>query len=155
MEREELLKRIAPCSLMCHTCSGYEDGVICKKSRELLHSLREIKEFYQKHLPDKAEIYSSFEGVLAEFGNGKCGGCRDAEHNTCSIEGCFILECTREKGIDFCGECKEFPCEKTKPLFEDEVYKQWLNGGTLIKEKGIVEFWSENCEKPHYDAYKE
>ena len=42
MNREEILKRVAPCSLMCHTCAAYEYGVICNSSRQLLKYIEGI-----------------------------------------------------------------------------------------------------------------
>ena len=29
MKKSEIIKKVAPCSLMCHTCSAYNDGLIC------------------------------------------------------------------------------------------------------------------------------
>ena len=55
MDNSDILKKVAPCSLMCHTCSGYKDGVICESAKTLLKYLEGIKEFYGKHLPDAVE----------------------------------------------------------------------------------------------------
>ncbi len=154
MNKDDILKKIAPCSLMCHTCSAYHDGVICRSSETLLKYLNGIKEFYMKHIPDAVSSYSNFEEVLNMYSAGPCSGCRSAEHNGCSINGCFLLECTKKHGIDFCGECDEFPCQKTKELFEEEVYRQWLNGNQQIRDNGIEAFWENNSENPHYRSYK-
>lgn len=153
MDKKQILQKVAPCSLMCHTCSAYKDGVIYKSANQLLKSLGGIKEFYQKHMPDVAESYSNFESFLKIYGSGMCSGCRNSEHNACSIKGCFILQCVTEHGVDFCGECSEFPCTKTRGLFEEEVYKQWLSGNQQIKEYGIEAFWKNNSERPHYEKY--
>lgn len=154
MKRSEILKRVAPCSLMCNTCSGYHNGVICESAKILLKYLEGMKEFYEKHIPDAVESYSNFEEVLRIYNAASCLGCRSTEHNGCSIEGCFLLECTKNRHIDFCGECNEFPCEKTRQLFEEEVYKQWLEGNQQIRDYGIELFWENNSEKPHYKPYK-
>lgn len=154
MDKNEILKKVAPCSLMCQTCSAYNDGVICKASKTLLKYLDGIEEFYKKHIPDAVESFNNFEDVLCIYSSASCSGCRSTEHNGCSIKGCFLLECTREHGIDFCGECSEFPCKKTTELFEEEVYRQWLNGNQQIHDHGIESFWENNSEKPHYKAYK-
>lgn len=154
MEKDEILKNVAPCSLMCYTCSAYNNGVICEASNNLLKYLNGIKEFYKSHMLDAVESYANFESVLNMFCAGPCSGCRSTEHNVCSIKGCFLLVCTKEHGVDFCGECNEFPCERTRTLFEDEVYEQWLNGNQQIKENGINYFWENNSAKPHYEAYK-
>ena len=113
-----------------------------------------MKEFYKKHIPDAVESYSNFEGVLRMYSGGPCSGCRSTEHNGCSIKGCFLLACTKSHGIDFCGECDEFPCKKTTELFEEEVYKQWLEGNQQIRDHGIESFWENNFENPHYKPYK-
>ena len=153
MEKSEILKKVAPCSLMCHTCSAYCSGVICESSKTLLKYLEGIKGFYEKHIPDAVESYENFEGVLRMYSGGPCSGCRSPEHNGCSIEGCFILECTKDYGVDFCGECDEFPCKKTEKLFEKQVYDRWLKGSQQIHDNGIESFWENNSEKPHYKAY--
>lgn len=154
MEKKDILQKVAPCSLMCHTCSGYKNGVICETSGKLLKYLNGMKEFYKKHIPEAVENYNIFEEVLLGYNLGLCSGCRSREHNGCSIKGCFILDCIKEHDVEFCGECNEFPCNKTEVLFEDEVYRQWLDGNYQIKENGIEAYWKNNCEKPHYEAYK-
>ena len=153
MEKRDILKKIAPCSLMCHTCSGYNDGVICESAKTLLKYLEGMKEFYRKHMPDAVESYNTFEEVLRMYSDAPCSGCRSTEHNGCSIEGCFLLECTKNHDVNFCGDCDEFPCKKTLKLFEQEVYKQWLEGNQQIRDYGIEVFWENNSKKPHYESY--
>lgn len=154
MEKSEITKKVAPCSLMCHTCSAYNDGIICASAKTLLKYLEGIKEFYEVHMPDAVESYNNFEGVLSIYAGASCSGCRSTEHNGCSIKGCFLLECTKNHGVDFCGECNEFPCKKTQGLFEEIVYRQWLEGNQQIREYGIETFWKNNSENPHYKPYK-
>lgn len=45
--------------------------------------------------------------------NGGCRGCEE-EHSTGD---CFTHDCVKEKTLDFCGQCKCFPCDTlmTKP----------------------------------------
>ena len=88
------------------------------------------------------------------MGEAGCGGCRNGEHNGCSIRGCFLLECVKEHEVDFCGECPEFPCDKVHSIFEEEVYLQWLEGGKRIREAGAEQFWEERRHVPHYAGYK-
>ena len=125
MNKNDILQKVAPCSLMCHTCSGYNNGVICESSKTLLKYLDGMKEFYEKHMPDAVQSYSTFDEILNIYSAAPCSGCRSTGHNGCSIKGCFLLECTKSHGVDFCGECNEFPCERTTELFEEEVDKQW------------------------------
>lgn len=154
MTREELLKYIAPCALMCYTCSAYEKGAICTLSRQLHHYLEGMADFYDKNRQDQIATYKAFNSQLTEYMQGDCCGCRDKRHCKCSIEGCFILECTLKQGVDYCGQCNAFPCDKVKDLFEETVYNQWLQGGMVIKESGIEAYWQQNKDKPHYALYK-
>lgn len=55
MDKSEIIKKVAPCSLMCHTCSAYNDGIICASAKTLLKYLEGIKEFYEVHMPDAVE----------------------------------------------------------------------------------------------------
>ena len=57
MDKSEIIKKVAPCSLMCHTCSAYNDGIICASAKTLLKYLEGIKEFYEVHMPDAVESY--------------------------------------------------------------------------------------------------
>lgn len=47
-----------------HTCSAYNDGIICVSAKTLLKYLEGIKEFYEVHMPNAVESYNNFEGVL-------------------------------------------------------------------------------------------
>lgn len=155
MRREDLLKNIAPCSLMCYTCTAFCDGVISEHAKELMKYLDGQKEFFDKNIPSASENYSQFENYLQGYCNGSCGGCRSGEHNECTIGGCFLLKCTEEHKAGFCGECPEFPCTKVDGVFEEIVYKQWLSGNQYIKDNGIEAFWEKNSRQPHLQAYKD
>lgn len=159
MKRNKLLENIAPCSLMCYTCGGYEKGAICRLSGELAGYLEGIYEFYETHAdPDyreHLERFRIFQEELFKLGEAKCGGCRSGIHNGCSIRGCFLLECVQTHSVDFCGECPEFPCDKVHSVFEEEVYVQWLEGNEKIRESGADQFWEERRRMPHYKKYKD
>lgn len=151
---EKIHDKVAPCALMCYTCSAYEHGVICESSKKLLQYMDGVCEFNEKHCPDEADKTKVFLSELQKYSSGMCSGCRNKEHNICSIQGCFVEQCTKERSIYYCGECTEFPCDKTKEIFEEEVYNQWLEGNKIIKTKGIQEYWKEYKGKSHYRAYK-
>jgi len=155
MKIEEMLKRVAPCSLMCHTCAAYEDGVICNSARQLLKYMDGMSDFLQKHAPMVTDKHKILEEELQKYAMGKCPGCRSERDCACSIEGCYIPECTKQHNVNFCGECEDFPCSGISEVFESEVYFQWLNGNTEIRDRGIEAYWEKNKEKPHYLVYKE
>lgn len=45
-----------------------------------------------------------------------CAGCRGVEGH-CPVIGeqCLTYLCVREKGVEFCSDCAEFPCPKLMP----------------------------------------
>lgn len=71
MNREEILKRVAPCSLMCHTCAAYEYGVICNSSRQLLKYIEGMGEYFQKHAPHVLDKHQILEEELKKYAQGK------------------------------------------------------------------------------------
>ena len=65
MKKSEIIKNVAPCSLMCHTCSAYNDGIIRVSAKTLLKYLDGIKEFYEVHMPDSVEAITTLREYLA------------------------------------------------------------------------------------------
>ena len=66
-------------------------------------------------------------GLIAYCGV-DCGACPDYEKGICPScrltawkEGdtCMPVRCCREKGIDFCGLCREFPCGDMAEFYEE------------------------------------
>ena len=157
MDKNELLKHVAPCSLLCYTCGGYKDGVMSQLSKDLLHYTDGVYEFYARHLPSDEqatlERFQTFREILQQRRDVNCEGCRSGKHNGCSIKGCFINECVLEQGVDFCGECSKFPCKKANDLFEGEIYHQWLEGNKQIKKIGVRKFYEIKKKQSHYAAY--
>jgi hypothetical protein len=84
----------APCGLDCFNC-----------------------EIYETNLTDQvAELIRSKIGVPKD--EISCKGCRlqDGKHFHLSSEGCATLNCAREKKVDFCCDCSDFPCSLLAPL---------------------------------------
>lgn len=63
-----------------------------------------------------------------------CGSCPDYINNSCSgcraahTQGdCFTFDCVDKQGVEFCGECSQFPCQE---LFTREKHTvlniKWL-----------------------------
>lgn len=47
MDKKSLLEKVAPCSLMCYTCTAYEKGIICESENTLLKYLDGIEAFWK------------------------------------------------------------------------------------------------------------
>ena len=62
-------------------------------------------------------------GACPTYIKGGCRGCAE-EHTTGD---CFTRDCVKEKKLNFCGECKNFPCDTimTKP-HSTVLDKDWL-----------------------------
>ncbi len=155
---DKILKDVAPCSLFCSTCTGCQYGEISYHANELLRLLEGHAEFLDKNLKEeyrhKLEEYKLFSMKLKKYANPKCGGCRNGQATACSIEGCIILECTKQHGVDFCGECFEFPCDKVNTtIYKETTINKCLVGNQQIKDNGINKYYEDNKDIPHYIEY--
>ena len=55
--------------------------------------------------------------VCPDLKSGKCAGCRNTDWKEGSI--CLPVECCRKRGIDFCGQCEQFPCPDMKEFYRE------------------------------------
>jgi hypothetical protein len=88
-------KIVAPCGIDCFNCEMYETNV--------------TKEFMER--------LSASTGIPVE--KITCKGCKDG--NICSMlafyeKKCSTLECVKERKVDYCFQCNDFPCEYLMPL---------------------------------------
>ena len=91
----------APCGLDCFNCHFYLAREN-KKARALVEKMSE-------------EYNVPVEIML-------CKGCRPHDgkiplqkHIFGDSHSCDAYECSKEKGLDFCGDCDEFPCDSLHP----------------------------------------
>ncbi|MGE5329100.1 MAG: DUF3795 domain-containing protein [Deltaproteobacteria bacterium] len=91
MFSNERINLVAPCGIDCGIC----ELNMCKDNKQLLDYLVS-KGIPKEKLP--------------------CEGCRSAQ-GICPVISCKCetYKCFIDKKIDFCYECKEFPCEKLNP----------------------------------------
>jgi len=82
---------IAPCAVWCGGCSLY-----------LVKDKPELKEMLLKHGVTEDQI--------------PCPGCRAVDGFCKHLDGqCDQFFCAQEKGVTFCHECDEFPCNALHP----------------------------------------
>ena len=160
MEQEELLRYVAPCSLMCYTCPAFQNGGIAKCASKLCKYFEGYYDFNDANMPEEyrgwLSEFQSFYDRLARYTDRPCLGCRSDVKRGC-IEGCVVPDCIRQKGIDFCAECPEFPCEKGKKFFagiNNVIGKDWEAGSRRIAEVGIERYFEEKKDESHYISYK-
>lgn len=83
----------------------------------------------------------------------QCNGCRSAKR-------CFYCEtkytmakCAAGKGVDFCGECADYPCKDLKAFQAELPHRIELwQSQARIKEAGYEKWYAEMIE--HYSCQK-
>lgn len=89
--------------------------------------------------------YSQFEEILISFSQASCSGCR-GKNVLCPIE-CTAKTCVKEKGIDFCFQCADYPCENQ---FCGKLRKRWMKINDRMKEIGVIDYYYEQLKLPRY-----
>lgn len=142
--------RLAPCGLHCGKCFAYTDGEIRNKSIELKKALGNF-DVYAQRFVDLIDApvfkkYPDFKKLLMYFSTIECKGCRK---ETCRLfKDCKVRDCYKEKGVDFCYQCSDFPCNNTG--FDEHLYKRSVDINNRIKEVGIEKYYQEIKDKPRY-----
>lgn len=147
MKYDEIKKSLAPCGLSCGKCQAYGDGDIRKHASELkllLGSFDTYAERFSKFLP-VFKNYPGFRELLNQFSAANCKGCRQGD---CKYPNCGVATCYKQKGVDFCFQCNEFPCEKTN--LDPNLHERWLVMNRRMKEVGVEAYFEENRDVPRY-----
>ncbi len=84
-----------------------------------------------------------------------CPGCRPAKGQLHHLAmPCRLYPCAEAKGVDFCGDCDDFPCDLLHP-YVDQAGK-WHNAKVfnlcLIKKMGL-ESWARDKAASVRDTY--
>lgn len=147
MEYVDILKRLAPCGLDCSKCIACARGEIKEHSRRLKSLLGEFSRYAERFsafLP-VFRNYPQFDELLAYLCRGDCIGCREG---TCKYPNCGVAPCYDGKGVDFCFQCDEFPCDKTN--FDPDLKRRWIQMNGRMKEIGVEAYWEETKDSPRY-----
>ena len=126
----------APCGLDCFNCPIY----LANKDEKL-------------------------RGLIAErlnipFEKAVCGGCRNESGIIAAIgrdKPCYVYQCVEKKGIDFCYDCEEFPCDYLHP-YSDQAAQKPHNTKVfnlcLIKKMGLEKWATEKAKSVKETYYK-
>ena len=80
---------------------------------------------------------------------GVCVSCRDGSGNP----GCTVRICAREKGVEMCALCEDYPCDKITAFIKASVgYSVLENDNALLRDKGW-EAWMELQENRQKNGY--
>ncbi len=147
MEYKDILSKLAPCGLNCYKCFANSEGAIRETSinlQNLLGSFDIYAERFSSFLPIFRQ-YPSFKVLLNYLTKENCLGCRNG---SCLFPNCGVKDCYRNKKIDFCFQCNEFPCEKTN--FDSHLKQRWIKINKRMKEIGIKAYYKETKNLPRY-----
>ena len=148
MEYEEILQILAPCGLNCKKCFAYTQGDIRVHATRLKESLGEFDRYAERFstLVDPVFAhYASFKELLAHLTGGDCDGCRTG---MCKHPNCGVIDCYQKKGVEFCFQCDEFPCDKTH--FDPDLKQRWIRMNNRMKEIGVEAYFEETKHTPRY-----
>ena len=124
-------KYTAPCGIDCFNCEVFYKNIT-----------DESVDFLSKFMPiDKKKV--------------ACRGCREEEGRHMLFCTCEGYECATKKGLDFCYQCDEFPCERFQPSANGaDKYPHNIKMYNLmrIKKVGLKE-WAENEAKEIRELY--
>lgn len=166
MEKDDLLRYVAPCSMLCYTCLSFMDGGFSKYGPQFEAYCEGVCEFFA-HVSNMTEeeeerhysFFNEFNNTLDKLCGGSCHGCRNnMKLKSQCLEGCVVPDCVIEHGVNFCGECNEFPCQKAKEFFNtvnDKIETIWENGSSRIKEIGGNDYFEEKKGVSHYLHFKD
>jgi hypothetical protein len=130
-EKEEKMNAItkrrlsAPCGLDCFNCEIYEENITGEMKKQFALKIRK----------DPEEV--------------PCKGCR--LENGCKHLGqpCETLKCIKDKKLEFCFQCEEFPCVKLQPAKDGaDRFPHNYKLFNLCRMKAVgVEKWAEEEAK--------
>lgn len=147
---EKLTDKFGPCGLLCEKCFAYEKGPIRFHAEQLKNNLGNFDTYANRFVILLNEPifgkYPDFKEVLGLLSSNNCKGCRKQE---CSLfKACKVRDCYKEKGVDFCYQCPDFPCDHTG--FDNNLKQRWLSLNQKIRETGLENYYLEIKDKARY-----
>ena len=113
-----MMDEISCCGLNCSKCVSYK-GKYAKKAKEIIAAIEKsgMDHWHEKYDKDPKFSWTDFKNGLQWFSNTtKCEGCE-----TCgAVPNCLIRTCCKEKKVENCKACKEFPCDKVRKFKEEQ-----------------------------------
>lgn len=150
MKYPAILEFLGPCGINCQKCFAFKDGTIKQQSENLKNSLGNF-DIYAKRFKELLETpvfskYPDFKEMLDYFASSNCSGCRKQECHL--FKSCNVRVCYKEKSVDFCFQCNDFPCNQTG--FDKHLEQRWIKINQRMNEIGVVKYYEEIKDKPRY-----
>ncbi len=95
--------------------------------------------------PDRLKVMAERLQISVE--ELSCEGCR-AENRSLRCQTCQFVSCAAEKGVDFCSECDEYPCEDLKEFQAAMPHRIELwDDLERIRDVGYEQWFEEKVER--------
>lgn len=112
----------APCGLDCFNCPVQEEN---------------ITDEYREQVSQRLGLP---QDVVA------CKGCKPEQGRCRFTQDCATWACTREKGVELCSECDDFPCSLLAPTEQGAKYPHNMKVYNLCRIKLIgLDAWIEEA----------
>lgn len=124
----------SPCGLDCFNCPAY----LANEDAELRTMISK-----RRNLP---------------YEKASCEGCRNANGTIALLgatEPCDVYRCTNQKGLMFCNQCLDFPCDHLHPYADQasvRPHNTKIFNLCLIKKMGL-ELWAKDKAKNVKQTY--
>jgi Protein of unknown function (DUF3795) len=143
----EILDRLAPCGLDCHRCVMCSDGVVKRSAAALVAALEGFENMAPRVTAraPALEGYRQFADVLAVFAGASCTGCRGGGS---TLPFCAARTCFREQGVDYCFQCREYPCKRNQ--YPESFEERWRANNDRMREVGVEQYYRESLQQPRY-----
>lgn len=149
MERNDVSNALGACGINCAKCFAFSKGDIRTHSSELKRLLGRFDVYAERFVEllqePRFRAYPQFKELLQLFSETSCKGCRQGE---CMFKDCGVIRCYREKGVDFCFECEDYPCDRTN--FDEHLKNRWLTINNRMKEIGVEAYYEKVKDRPRY-----
>jgi len=87
-----------------------------------------------------------------------CEGCRNQKGRIALLKPektCKVFLCAGEKGVDFCHECDDFPCERFQPYADQAHFPHNTKMYQLCMMKKLgLEVWAAEKAAEIWDTYR-
>ncbi len=133
----EQLEFVTYCGLYCGLCA--DRARIPKRAAALQEAMAEEGWPYWGHtVPGFTEFWRFLEGLHA---TGGCPGCRAGG----GFPQCQIRVCARERGLELCSRCSDFPCDHIEAL--GARYPTLIADNRRLQAVGLEQWLSEQQER--------
>lgn len=115
-------------------------------------NLDEILGYCGLYCPGCGAYQTTAAGGSIEYEPGSVTTCRGCNSSEVSIwcSDCEIKTCAREKGVRYCLECADFPCEKSHRFMDDPRYpyhRDVPETMTRLRKVGLEKWAEEQSQK--------